>query len=135
MDAPPRSLALTTRADRNDLETETFVVTARTVSLRGREGGGTAELGGEISTALRASQGGGDKAYVLIEPASFAADGVRRLTPLERERLQGFPDDWTEGESDSARDRMTGNAVCVPVAEWIGKRLVAVNHRFFEEGE
>lgn len=52
--------------------------------------------------------------------------GVRRLTPLECERLQGFPDGWTDGESDSARYRMLGNAVCVRVAEWIGKRIMEV---------
>lgn len=55
--------------------------------------------------------------------------GVRRLTPRECERLQGFPDDWTrydsEGKeiSDSARYRMLGNAVAVPNARWIGERL------------
>jgi DNA (cytosine-5)-methyltransferase 1 len=51
--------------------------------------------------------------------------GVRRLTPTECERLQGFPDGWTaiNGMSDSARYRMLGNAVCVPVAKWIGQRI------------
>lgn len=49
--------------------------------------------------------------------------GARRLTPRECERLQGFPDDWTKGFSDSARYRMLGNAVAVPVAEWIARRL------------
>lgn len=49
---------------------------------------------------------------------------VRRLTPRECERLQGFPDDWTEGHSDSARYRMLGNAVAVPVATWIGRRIL-----------
>lgn len=53
--------------------------------------------------------------------------GVRRLTPIECERLQGFPDGWTDGASDSARYRMLGNAVCVPVAEWIGRRIMAVH--------
>ena len=38
---------------------------------------------------------------------------VRRLTPLECERLQGFPDHWTAGQSDSARYRQLGNAVAV----------------------
>ena len=56
--------------------------------------------------------------------------GVRRLTPTECERLQGFPDGWTafghDGKpiSDSARYRMLGNAVCVPTAEWIAKRIM-----------
>lgn len=55
--------------------------------------------------------------------------GVRRLTPLECERLQGFPDGWTEGCSDTARHRMLGNAVAVPVAQWIAKRLIEVEGR------
>jgi DNA (cytosine-5)-methyltransferase 1 len=48
---------------------------------------------------------------------------VRRLTPTECERLQGFPDGWTAGFSDSTRYRMLGNAVCVNVAEWVARRM------------
>lgn len=59
-----------------------------------------------------------------IETNLLQGRSVRRLTPRECERLQGFPDDWTAGESDSARYRMLGNAVCVPVAEWIGRRML-----------
>jgi len=44
---------------------------------------------------------------------------VRRLTPLECERLQGFPDNWTEGQADTHRYKQMGNAVAVPVVEWI----------------
>ena len=51
---------------------------------------------------------------------------VRRLTPLECERLQGFPDQWTNGHSDSRRYKMIGNAVAVPGADWIAKRIIAV---------
>jgi DNA (cytosine-5)-methyltransferase 1 len=50
---------------------------------------------------------------------------VRRLTPIECERLQGFPDDWTSGQADSSRYKQMGNAVAVPVVEWIVGRLVA----------
>lgn len=50
---------------------------------------------------------------------------VRRLTPIECERLQGFPDDWTSGQADSNRYKQMGNAVAVPVVEWIVGRLVA----------
>lgn len=49
---------------------------------------------------------------------------VRRLTPTECERLQGFPDGWTEGQSDAQRYKQLGNAVAVPVAEWIGRRIL-----------
>ena len=47
------------------------------------------------------------------------ASQVRRLTPLECERLQGFPDGWTEGQVDTRRYKQMGNAVAVPVVEWI----------------
>ena len=51
---------------------------------------------------------------------------VRRLTPLECERLQGFPDHWTEGQTDGHRYKQLGNAVAVPVVSWIIERLVKV---------
>ena len=49
---------------------------------------------------------------------------VRRLTPLECERLQGFPDGWTEGQADTHRYKQMGNAVAVPVVSWLIKRLM-----------
>ncbi len=92
------------------------------VSLRGRAGGATAEISGEIAPALRASQGGGDKAHVLT-------DVVRRLTPRECERLQGFPDDWTAipGASDSVRYKAIGNSMAVPCMQWIGEGIAEVD--------
>jgi site-specific DNA-cytosine methylase len=48
---------------------------------------------------------------------------VRRLTPTECERLQGFPDGWTNEQSDTQRYKQMGNAVTVNVIEWIGSRL------------
>jgi site-specific DNA-cytosine methylase len=51
----------------------------------------------------------------------------RRLTPTECERLQGFPDGWTEGGSETARYKQLGNAVTVPVAEWIGRRILRLD--------
>lgn len=52
---------------------------------------------------------------------------VRRLTELECERLQGYPDGWTDEQSGSARYRQLGNSVAVPVVEWIARRLIAVD--------
>jgi site-specific DNA-cytosine methylase len=49
---------------------------------------------------------------------------VRRLLPLECERLQGFPDGWTEGQADTQRYKQIGNAIAVPVVEWIVGQLV-----------
>jgi DNA (cytosine-5)-methyltransferase 1 len=123
------------------------------VALRGREGGGTAELGDEVQNCLRASSGGGDKPHVLT------AMQVRRLTPRECERLQGFPDDYTlipwrtyqeaarKGASyegllqsrgmtlrgpsleecpDGPRYKALGNSWAVPNVRWIGERLQQV---------
>lgn len=50
---------------------------------------------------------------------------VRRLTPTECERLQGFPDGYTEGHSDTQRYRMIGNAVMVPLAKYVGELISA----------
>ena len=61
--------------------------------------------------------------------------GVRRLTPLECERLMGWPDEHTryaaDGReiSDSHRYRLCGNGVVAPVAEWLGHRLMAACQR------
>lgn len=73
------------------------------------------------------------------EPAIATSSAVRRLTPRECERLQGFPDDWTlidgynsrrtgeyggnRGVADGPRYRALGNAFPVPVVRWIGERI------------
>lgn len=101
------------------------------VSIRGREGGATAEIGGECCPAVRASQGGGDKPHVMERMM------VRRLMPVECERLQGFEDGWTawgvddHGRrvemKDGPRYKMLGNAVTDDVADWFGQRITAVD--------
>ena len=53
-----------------------------------------------------------------------ASNQIRRLTPLECERLQGFPDNWTEGVSDTQRYKQLGNAVTVNVIEAITSKLL-----------
>jgi DNA (cytosine-5)-methyltransferase 1 len=52
---------------------------------------------------------------------------VRALTPIEWERLQGFPDNWTAPMGYSARYDALGNAMHVNMAEWLGRRLVQVH--------
>lgn len=181
---------------------------AYSVALRGRDGGGTAELGDDLAGTQRASSGGGDKAHVLapvapavcvtepvthclkaegfdasedgtgrgqpIVPATMAfqerggrADGrvletngdlayaltapngggraqernilddhtmaVRRLMPVECERLQGFPDNWTlvptgkhgKTAADGPRYKQCGNSMATNVMRWIGRRIKA----------
>ncbi|MCA6230044.1 MAG: DNA cytosine methyltransferase [Phenylobacterium sp.] len=66
-------------------------------------------------------------------PASLSAMRVRRLTPTECERLQGFPDGWTQvpyrnkPASDGPRYKAIGNSMAVPVMAWIGRRIAQVN--------
>lgn len=63
-------------------------------------------------------QGGGVMTKVYQEPR------IRRLTPMECERLQGFPDGWTEGLSDTQRYKTLGNAVTVNVVEAVISSLM-----------
>ena len=51
----------------------------------------------------------------------------RRLTPLECERLMGWPDDWTAGQSDTHRYKQCGNGVASPVAQWIAQQLLQLD--------
>ena len=90
-------------------------------------------------TARHDSSPDGDRGFNVVPDGST----VRRLTPVECERLQGFEDNWTKyrlndkGEiveqPDSARYKQMGNAVCVPVVEWIMERLVSLDERAKEE--
>lgn len=80
-----------------------------------------------VSGSLRSNPGSGFRSDGSnVEAVVSQGMAVRRLTPTECERLQGFPDGWTDGQADSARYRQLGNAVCVNVAEWIGHRIMAV---------
>ena len=73
--------------------------------------------------ALAAQPGTKQASHVMQGPA------VRRLTPVECERLQGFPDGWTDVEyrgkpaPDTQRYKALGNSMAVPVIAWIGRRI------------
>lgn len=61
---------------------------------------------------------------------------VRRLTPVECERLQGFPDNYTnipwkgKDAPDSARYKAMGNSMAVPVMRWVGQRIQEIENEF-----
>ncbi len=71
-----------------------------------------------ISPTIPTAQGGGVMAKILTDDIK-----IRRLTPIECERLQGFPDKWTIG-SDTQRYKQCGNAVTVNVIQAIMERLL-----------
>lgn len=88
----------------------------------------TACDGGHIPKIAQALQTDG----FLRQGSSFGTDkpqssrNIRRLTPVECERLQGFPDGYTEGVSDTQRYKCLGNAVTVNVIKFFGEKLLEV---------
>ena len=94
----------------------------QTYVFKGGAGAKAGGIGGDehVAPTLSASPSGTQQAPTLMQDLF-----VRRLTPLECERLQGFPDNYTNipGASDSARYRALGNSMAVPVMHWIGKRI------------
>ena len=68
-----------------------------------------------------------DATDLICQQTETYAYLIRRLTPLECERLQGFPDGWTDipGASDSARYKALGNSVAIPCVEFIMSRIAA----------
>ena len=87
-------------------------VAYRTRSYAGKEGT-IEERDDNVSNALNSQP----KDYMI------KSDGIRRLPPTECESLQGFPDGWTDGQSDTQRYKQLGNAVSVPLVEAIMRRL------------
>ena len=68
-----------------------------------------------------------DATDLVCQKAEAYAYLIRRLTPLECERLQGFPDGWTDipDASDSARYKALGNSVAIPCVEFVMRRIAA----------
>ncbi len=87
------------------------------------EGHDASEDGTGRGTPIVAEHWGGGVSHDAVRQETI----VRRLTELECERLQGYPDGWTEGQTASARYRQLGNSVAVPCVEWIARRLIAVD--------
>ena len=91
---------------------------------------------GEYANTLTTFDAGGParQTHLVVAP-----DGrVRTLTPVEWERLSGFPDGWTEGTMpgrggktapipDGARFKMLGNCVHLGTGEWLGEQLAAAH--------
>mgnify|MGYP002795737823 FL=1 len=111
-------------------------ISAKTAVVRcGAPGGGKGALvSDDVSLTLATGN----------EQTLFAPKGrkyvVRRLTPTECERLQGFEDGWTDvpwrgrdHASDTPRYKAIGNSMAVPVMQWIGKRIAA--YELLEGGE
>jgi len=82
----------------------------------------------------RSNPKSGDPAHCISansNPTLVSKSGVRRLTPVECERLQGFPDNYTKINSqtkDGPRYKAIGNSMAVPVMRWIGKRINQVEN-------
>lgn len=101
--------------------------------MRGREGGSQFE-GPHDTANIRAASGGSSRSYVAQQWA------VRRLTPLECERLMGFPDGHTaipyrgKSAADGPRYKALGNSMAVNVVRWIGQRIDLVEAAIQSDG-
>jgi DNA (cytosine-5)-methyltransferase 1 len=104
-------------------------------NLRGREGGAQLEVDPDGLANIRAASGGSSRTYVgaVVNGIKDAIRwAVRRLTPRECERLQGFPDDFTviqyrgKPAADGPRYKALGNSMAVPVMRWILSRIRSV---------
>jgi DNA (cytosine-5)-methyltransferase 1 len=89
---------------------------------------------GQIVGALAAQPGMKQTTYIKTNTV------VRRLTPVEAERLQGFPDNYTNipwrnkpTAPDSRRYKALGNSMAVPVMRWIGKRMMDAKEVVYDE--
>lgn len=122
---------LDSRNNRLDGESQTFVVGSLQAHSERHGHAMSTQQAAEAGQLLAYNwQSGGDVRLSLGLPNLSAnqvpAVGVRRLTPIECERLMGFPDGFTDRQSDSARYRQLGNSVAIPVVEWIGRRIMKV---------
>ena len=79
----------------------------------------------QMAPTMQESYGTGGNNTPLVVADGGTPQLIRRLTPLECERLQGFPDGWTAlpGASDSARYRALGNSVAIPCVEFVLGRI------------
>ena len=81
----------------------------------------------DLQPTIQRGGAGGRHDGVMVPPSS-----VRRLTPIECERLQGFPDNYTDIKPkgkptpDGPRYKAMGNSMAVPVMRWIGERIQKV---------
>lgn len=103
---------------------------AHAIRFSSKDYGGDAET--DLSPTLRAGGHDASPANSGISPAACIGPTVRRLTPRECERLQGFPDDWTlvpyrgKPAKDGPRYKAISNSMAVPVVRWIGERVQEV---------
>lgn len=109
-------------------------IIARTMQMRcGCEGGGKGALIADEMSATLSTSNNQVLFNPIKQPAKAAKYEVRRLTPTECERLQGFPDGWTDVEykgkqaPDTQRYKALGNSMAVPVIRWIGERVAMVD--------
>jgi DNA (cytosine-5)-methyltransferase 1 len=136
----PMTLAIRGRGDSHDLEIrQDGQANAILTPNGGRAGIGVGAVAFDTtqvtSKANRSNPKPGDPCHPLAAGAhapTIAGMSVRRLTPRECERLQGFPDDYTlvpyrkKPAADGPRYKALGNSMAVPVMNWIGRRIEAV---------
>lgn len=129
---PDTNRELTHTLGRNNGQENAIVTEPFTLAIRGRSEGSTVEVRNDgTANALLTPNGG--RAGMGVGAIGWGMQ-VRRLTPIECERLQGFPDNhtligWRGKDADECPDgpryKAIGNSMAVPVMRWIGERIAA----------
>ncbi|WP_458250381.1 phage N-6-adenine-methyltransferase [Klebsiella michiganensis] len=129
---PDTNLELAHTLGRNNGQENAIFTEPFTLAIRGRNEGSTVEVRNDgVANALLTPNG--DRAGMGVGAIGWGMQ-VRRLMPVECERLQGFPDNhtqisWRGKEAtecpDGPRYRAIGNSMAVPVMRWIGERIAA----------
>lgn len=129
---PDTNLELAHTLGRNHGQENAIFTEPFTLAIRGRNEGSTVEVRNDgVANALLTPNGG--RAGMGVGAIGWGMQ-VRRLMPVECERLQGFPDNhtqisWRGKEAtecpDGPRYRAIGNSMAVPVMRWIGERIAA----------
>lgn len=109
----------------NDVRVYDDEIAPTVISRYGTGGGNVPAVMPTILAGLSQLTGTTQDGY--ITKVAETTQTVRRLTPVECERLQGFPDNWTADQADSNRYKQMGNAVAVPVVQWIVGRMTNAN--------
>ena len=113
-------------------DTRTTHAVVEPICFEPRSQDGHARISGDLSPTLNTAQGG------QRQPCIATPMAVRRLTPIECERLQGFPDNWSripwKGKPedqcpDGPRYKACGNSMAVPVMRWIGEQIARVESK------
>lgn len=114
------------REEEKSSATDTNDITSYTIPHYKKGGGSKPQISRGFSPTLTARMGNSGQNIPVVQEPKWLAEHLRRLTPRECARLQGFPDSFVLPCSDTQSYRQMGNAVTVNVVEAVGRKMTGV---------